>query len=241
MGSMGSQHSLDSVDVAKRRGVITAALGIGLYGGALGVSYGALANASGLSPTQTMVLSLVMFTGGSQFAFLGALHSPWVAAVVSLLLALRNAFYGVRLSTTLRTRPVLRPLTAHLVLDESTAMAIAQPPGKQARFAFYTTGIFMFVFWQLGSILGVFLGQGLDAETFGLDVAAPAAFIALLWPALRTRAMIGVAMGAGILAAALIPVLPAGLPVLSTVAVSVFAGIYFSPSNVKNKSHPEGH
>src|SRR5690625_3925486 len=136
MGSMGSQHSLDSVDVARRRGVITAALGIGLYGGALGVSYGALANASGLSPTQTMVLSLVMFTGGSQFAFLGALHSQWVAAVVSLLLALRNAFYGVRLSTTLRTRPVLRPLTAHLVLDESTAMAIAQPPGKQARFAF---------------------------------------------------------------------------------------------------------
>ena len=84
------------LDPALRRAITRSAIGIGLYAGALGVSFGAVSGGAGLSLWQTMVLSLLMFTGGSQFAFVGAVGAPWAAMAVALLLSVRNSFYGVR-------------------------------------------------------------------------------------------------------------------------------------------------
>lgn len=224
---------------ARRNSIIRSAVGIGLYGGALGVSFGAVSGGAGLSIWQTMFLSLVMFTGGSQFAFVGAVASPWAAMSVALLLALRNAFYGVRLTRTLAPLGWKRPFTAHLVIDESTAMAIAQPSREASRFAFYATGISMFLCWQSGSLLGVLIGRGIDTQAFGLDVAAPAAFIALLWPGLTTPLARVVAVVSAGVALMLIPVAPAGVPVLLTAVVAVIAGLIERPARPRPRSEED--
>ena len=92
-------------DLASERGpIVRAAVGIGLYAGAFGASFGAVSVGSGLSVAQTMVLSLVMFSGASQFAFVGVVAaggSPFAAIPAALLLGVRNAFYGVPMSEIL--------------------------------------------------------------------------------------------------------------------------------------------
>lgn len=221
---MATESSGFTVDSTTKKTILRSAVGIGLYGGALGVSYGAVAGGAGLSIWQTMLMSLIMFSGGSQFAFVGALASPWAAMAVALLLALRNSFYGVRLAKILQPLGWKRLFSAHLVIDESTAMSIGQTTREASRYAFYATGIAMFTLWQLGSIIGVLVGRGIDTQAFGLDVAAPAAFIALLWPGLKARrAQIVGAIAAG-LAFLLIPIAPAGVPVLLTAFIAIFAG-----------------
>src|SRR5690625_4146254 len=230
----------EALNPRKRRDILLSATGIGVYGGALGLSFGAVAQTAGLTVWQTMVLSFVMFTGGTQFAFVVAVSSPVAAGAVAVLLALRNAFYGVPLTRIVRPTRATRPLTAHLVIDESAAMALAQSNRDSGRFAFYATGVSMFVFWQTGSLLGVLIGRGIDADAFGLDVAAPAAFIALLWPALHHRAAILVAVIAGALALALIPLLSSGVPVLATVMVAVCAGIMVKRPAPSSSPRSEG-
>lgn len=222
---MATQDATVALDPGVRNSIIRSAVGIGLYGGALGVSYGAVAGGAGLSILQTMLLSLVLFSGGSQFAFVGALASPWAAMSVALLLAVRNSFYGVRLSQILSPLGAKRPFAAHLVIDESTAMAVGQQTREASRFAFYATGIAMFILWQAGSLAGVLIGRGIDTQAFGLDVAAPAAFIALLWPGLATRTARLVAVASAAIAFLLIPVAPAGVPVLLTAFVALAAGL----------------
>lgn len=216
-----------SLDPPLRRAIGRSAIGLGLYAGALGVSFGAVSANAGLTTWQTMVLSLVMFSGGSQFAFVGtaALGSPWAAIPTALLLAVRNAFYGVRLAGMLRPHGWRKPLVAQLVIDETTAMSVAQKDPRAQRYAFYATGVVLFVLWQLGSLVGALIGHGIDTQAFGLDVAAPAAFLALLWPALTTWRARGVAVASGLLAFLLIPVAPAGVPVIATVVVAVAAGV----------------
>ena len=130
------------------RGVILrAAVGIGLYALAFGASVGAFAVGSGLTVAQTMVLSVVMFTGASQFAFVGVAASggsPFAALLASLLLGVRNAFYGVPVSEILHPRGLARLWTAHFVIDETTAMAISQSSPRARRYAFWATGLILF-------------------------------------------------------------------------------------------------
>jgi predicted branched-subunit amino acid permease len=130
------------------RGVILrAAVGIGLYAMAFGASFGAISVGSGLTLLQTMVLSLVMFTGASQFAFVGVAGSGGTALAAvpaALLLGVRNAFYGVPVSEFLHPRGVARLWTAHFVIDETTAMAIGQTTPRARRFAFWATGLILF-------------------------------------------------------------------------------------------------
>lgn len=227
MVQVSAVPSAAPLDRVRRNAILRSALGIGLYAGALGVSFGAVSGGAGLSLWQTMVLSLVMFSGGSQFAFVGAdpFSGPWSAAAVALLLAVRNAFYGVRLSATLAPLGVRRPAVAQLVIDETAAMAVAQRDRAGSRYAFYATGIVLFVLWQLGTLAGVLIGRGIDTRAFGLDVAAPAAFLALLWPALVTNRARLVALVSAVIAFLLIPVAPAGIPVIATAVVAVAAGL----------------
>jgi predicted branched-subunit amino acid permease len=217
----------------ERRAILVNALGVGLATAAYGVSFGAVAVAGGLSVLQAQVLSVLMFTGGSQFALVGVLAAGGGAAsavATSSLLGLRNAFYGLSMAPVLQVRGWRRLTAAQLTIDESTAMAIGRSgPGetlRAERLAFWATGLSVFLLWNLATVAGS-LGAGLlgDPRTWGLDAAIPAGFLALVWPRLVDRRSIGVAVVSGALALALTPFLQPGVPVLLTSVVAVVAGV----------------
>ena len=192
------------------------------------MAYGAVAVGSGLRVGQAMVLSLVLFSGASQFAFAGVVAtggSPFAGVAAALLLGVRNAFYGVPMSQILAPRGLRRLWTAHFVIDETTAMAIGQPTRPAQRYAFWATGLILFALWQLGSLAGALLGAVIDPADFGLDAAAPAVFLALLWPSLRERSARVVALAGAGVALALVPFAPPGVPVLAAAAVALVAGL----------------
>jgi 4-azaleucine resistance transporter AzlC len=217
-----------TAQTVERGPILRAAVGIGVYAGAFAMAYGAVAVGSGLSVAQAMVLSLVLFSGASQFAFAGVLASggsPFAGIAAALLLGVRNAFYGVPMSQILTPRGPRRLLTAHFVIDETTAMAIGQPTRPAQRYAFWVSGVILFVCWQLGSLAGAVLGAAIDPADFGLDAAAPAVFLALLWPALQRRSGRLVAVAGAAVALTLVPFAPPGVPVLAAAAVALVAGL----------------
>ena len=218
---------LEPWDVARTR-IVRNALGVGVATGAYGLSFGALAAAGGFSVLQACALSVLMFTGGSQFALVSTMSNGGGAAAgaaTAVLLGSRNALYGLRLSALLRVRGWRKPATAQLVIDESTAMAIAQDTDRVVRLGFYATGLSVFVLWNLATLVGVLAAQTLDdPSVFGLDAAAAAAFVALLAPRMRSRQTWIVAGGAMAVALVLTPFVPAGVPVLCAALVAVIVG-----------------
>lgn len=214
---------------AVRTSVLRTAVSVGVASGAYGVSFGALSVAAGLSVAQTCALSLLMFTGGSQFALVGALGGGGsaVSGVASaVLLGARNGVYSARLATLLRLRGLRRLIGAQLVLDESTAVALgAEVEGvRAAELGFWTTGLSVFLLWNSATLLGALAGSAIgDPRDFGLDAAAPAAFLALLAPRLRGRPAWVTAVVAAVVALAVVPVVPAGVPVLVAALVPIAA------------------
>lgn len=212
-----------------RRATIANALGVGVATGAYGISFGAVAVASGLDVAQTQVLSLLMFTGGSQFALVGVLAAGGgtpSAVVTAVLLGVRNAFYSLRMSPLVRPRGLRRFAAAHLTIDESAAMALAREGTPYARLSFWATGLSIFVLWNIGTVLGAVGATALgNPAQFGLDAAIPAGFLALIWPRLRDRRMLEVALAAGAVALVLTPLLRPGVPVLVAGSVAVAAGV----------------
>lgn len=206
------------------------ALGVVLATSAYGISFGALAVASGLDVWQTCVLSLLMFTGGSQFAFVGVFTAGGLAALPSAvasaaLLGVRNVAYGMRMSPIVGGGPVRRAAAAHFTIDESTAVAISQTVPRLRQVGFWVTGIGIFVGWNITTLIGALVGDVLgDPKTWGLDAAAAAAFLALLWPRLKQRQAIAVGVAAAVVAAALTPFLVPGLPVLVAALVAILVG-----------------
>jgi len=209
-----------------RRGILRDALGIAVASGAYAISFGAISTAAGLSLLETSALSVLMFTGASQFALVGVVGtggSVWAGAAAAALLGSRNAMYGLRLSSILNLRGWRRPLAAHLVIDETTAMAIARDDPGLAGYAFWRTGMALFIFWNAGTLIGALATQAIsDPRVFGLDAAPPAAFLALLAPRLRAREPLAVALAAAVAAIIALPFVPAGVPLL-IVAVLVAA------------------
>jgi predicted branched-subunit amino acid permease len=205
------------------------ALGIAAYAAAFGASFGAVSVASGLSVAQTSLLSVVMFTGASQFAFIGVVGgggSAFAAIPAAFLLGLRNTFYGVRLAAILGVRGRRSALAAHMVIDETTAMAIGRSTPRAQRYAFWATGVSLLVLWNVGTLVGALGGAAIgDPETLGLDAAVPAAFLALLWPRLDDATTRAVAVGGAAVATALVPFLPPGIPVLAAAPIALVAGL----------------
>src|SRR6185503_12462753 len=175
---------MDAAIAKPPRSAVTGAAGIGVAVGVYGISFGVLAVASGLSPAQACVMSMLVFTGASQFAFVGVVAGGGAAIAAmgpAVMLALRNAAYGLSLAPVLRGRLRERALAAQLVIDESTAMAQAQDDPAAARRAFLATGVSVWVCWNAGTLAGALLGGGLgDPRALGLDAMFPAAFLALL-------------------------------------------------------------
>ena len=206
---------------APKRPVTRAAVAIGVATGAYGVSFGVLSVAAGLSVAQTSVMSLLVFTGASQFAAVGVIASGGAALAAlapALVLAGRNAIYGFALVPILRGRRLARAAQAQLIIDESTAMARSQDDPASAHRAFLATGLSVFVFWNLGTLSGALLGTGLgDPRALGLDAMFPAAFVALLAPQLRRPGARTAAVAGALIALVLIPVAPVGVPILVAV------------------------
>jgi 4-azaleucine resistance transporter AzlC len=212
---------------------VTASVVIGLAVGVFGISFGVLAVASGLTVAQTSAMSLLVFTGASQFAAVGVIGtggSPAAALGSALLLAARNGAYGLSLSEVIRGRLAVRLLAAHLVIDESTAMALAQRNPADQRRGFWVAGISVFVVWNLGTLAGALGGNAIgDPATFGLDAAFPAGFVALVVPHLRSlEGRVAAALGVAV-ALVLVPVAPAGVPVLAA-SVAVLVGLRTPPA-----------
>lgn len=208
-------------------------MAVGVATGTYGVSFGALSVASGLTVAQTLLLSLLMFTGGSQFAFVGLAGAGAggpAAVATAALVGARNGFYGLQLAPLLGARGGRRLLAAHLTIDESTAVGTAQTalhPGRPdlVRVGFWATGAAVFVCWNASTAVGAVLGDALgDPRRYGLDAAAAAAFLALLWPRLSSALPRWTAAAAAGVALALVPVAPAGVPVLAAAAVGLAAG-----------------
>jgi predicted branched-subunit amino acid permease len=197
--------------------VLRDAVGIGVAVGAYGLSFGAAAVTAGLSALQACVLSLLLFTGASQFALVGVLGaggSALAAVAGALLLGTRNTLYAVRLVSLVPARGVRRAVAAQLTIDESTGMATAAPAGL-APTAFWATGASVYVLWNLATLLGALGAARLgDPARLGLDAAVPAAFLALLAPQVRTRPLLAAALAGALVAAAAVPLTPPGVPVL---------------------------
>ncbi|WP_020575605.1 AzlC family ABC transporter permease [Actinopolymorpha alba] len=212
-----------------RQTIVRDAAAIAVATGAYGISFGAIGVASGLSVAQTCALSLLAFTGASQFAFVGIIGGGGAlvsAGLAALLLGTRNAFYGVRLASLLNLRGLRRLAGAQFVIDETTAMAVGRRTPELARVGFWSTAILLFSLWNLGTLIGAVAGESLgDPGTYGLDAAAPAAFIALLWPRLTDTRSRAVGAGAALVAVALVPLVPAGIPVLVAGAVAIAVGL----------------
>ena len=223
--------------MSERREAIRASFAVGLAVAAYGVSFGALSVASGLDIWQTCFLSLIMFSGGSQFAVIGILASGGAAAggaaiASGALLGTRNALYALRVAPFIGGPWPKKVLAAHWTIDETTAVSTAQKTLEGQRAGFWWTGVIIYVGWNLTTLVGALIGDLLgDVSQYGLDAAAAAAFLGLLWPRLRQLQPVVVAIGAAVVAAVLIPFVPAGIPVLAAAVVAVVVGLtnWFGP------------
>lgn len=207
----------------RRSAAIRDGLGVGIAVGLSGLAFGAAAITAGLSVTQACVLSLLAFTGASQFALVGG-GGDLTAAVGALLLGTRNTLYGLRLADLLKVTGARRLVAAHGVIDESTAVALAQPDTSSSRAGFVTTFAAVYVMWNLTTLLGALGTSKLgDPAMLGLDAVGPATFLAILWPRLKDSSELRwLAAGGAAIALLATPILPPGVPVLlAAVAVLV--------------------
>ena len=203
------------------RAILRDSLSVALTVGVYGIAFGAAAVEANLSVLQACVLSLLAFTGASQFAVVGVLGaggSALSAITAASLLGVRNSFYGLRMAPILQVRGVKRFAAAQITIDESTAVSVAQEDKGLAemRLGFWATGIGVYIFWNLFTLLGALGATALgDPAAWGLDAAVPAAFLGLLWPRLISQSARIVALMSIFLCTLLIPFAAAGVPVIA--------------------------
>lgn len=224
-------ETVQTLPAARRTEVLRQSWSVGIATGLYGVSFGALSVAAGLSIWQTQALSLLMFTGGSQFAFVGIIGTGGLAAApaaiaTATMLSIRNGLYALQTRTFLQATGPRQVAAAQLTIDESTAVGLAQPEQDARRLGFWHTGIAVFLFWNLMTLVGAFAGNAMgDPKVYGLDGAAVAAFLALLWPRLQTTTARLTAALAVALALVTSPLVPAGIPVLIAALAAVAMGL----------------
>ena len=206
-------------------------LSVSLTVGAYGVAFGAAAVANGFTVVQSCLLSLLTFSGASQFAVVGVLGaggSALSAVATASLLGVRNTLYGVIMAPRLQVHGLKRIAAAQITIDESTGVALGQEVrGTSAmRQGFWLTGIGVFVFWNLFTLAGALGAQSMgDIRAFGLDAAVPAAFLGLVWPRLHSNFDRFLAIGCAAFAIAMTPLLPAGLPIIATAFIAIAVGL----------------
>ena len=220
-----------------KRAILRDAIGIGIGVASYGVSFGALSVTSGLDLWQTQTLSALMFTGASQFALVGVLGaggSALSAIAAALLLGFRNFPYALRMSSLVRPRGLAKIAAAQLTIDESTAMGLAHEKGVDGetggRYAFWTTGISVFVFWNLATLIGAVAATSAgDPKVFGLDAAIAAGFVALVWPQFQGKLERRTGALAFLVGLTAISFVRPGLPILLAGAVALIIGLTTRP------------
>ena len=218
--------------------IVRDSLGVGIATGAYGVSFGAVAVAAGLWVAQTCALSLVMFTGASQFAFVGRAgrrrRHPLSGGLTALLLGIRNTLYGAAArapAALARPAPRGRGAPGHRRVDRDVGDPASTPAGAAG---LPRHGLSVFVLWNTATLLGALVGTALgDPRDLGLDAAVGAAFLALLWPQLRGTRTRVVGAASATLALALVPATPAGVPVLAAAGVALLAGLLPEPDGAR--------
>lgn len=189
-----------------------------------GVVFGVACRDAGLSWLDAAGFSALTFAGSSQFAAVDVLGDGGTAAAAvtaGLLLNIRSLAFGLLLAPALQGPRWKRALMSQLVIDESTAVATAQDDPRWRRFGFLAGGLAVFVVWNVTTLIGVALASIGDefVTNWGLDAAAPAAFLALLWPRLTSPGTIGrdglrIALLGAAVATLAIPLTPPGIPIL---------------------------
>ena len=189
--------------------------------GVIGVTFGVFADAAGLDLAQIVVLSTLACAGAAQFVVVGVIDSGGTGAAAvgsALLLIARYALYGPVVRRFLPSSVLGRLVAAQFVIDQSTAMAVAQTNRRDGSGAFWFTGVTLWLCWIAGSVAGTALGGVMgDPEKWGLDAALPAIFVALLAPHLRSAPGCVAALGAAVVAVAAVPFTAAGVPILLSV------------------------
>ena len=207
------------------RTALSVAFTVGLYGAA----FGAAGETPGFSILQTCLLSILLFSGASQFAvvgIMGAGGSAVSAIATATLLGFRNALYGLQMAPILKVKGLKRILAAQITIDESTAVATLQENDADRRRGFYITGIGVYVFWNLFTFLGALGASAIgDPSVWGLDAAVPAAFCGLIWPRLKNKTHFVVSAVAIAWALLLTPITAAGIPIITTVLLAVIFGL----------------
>jgi len=199
---------------------------VGLYG----TAFGAASIAAGFSVLQTCLLSLLAFSGASQFAVVGVMGAGGTAIAgiaTASLLGVRNMLYALRMAPLLRVSGFKKVIAAQVTIDESTGVALSQEKlGTEAmKQGFWLTGFGVYIFWNIFTLLGALGAKAMgNPSAWGLDAAVPAAFLGLLWPRLTNKLERALAVCALVLAVLLSPVLSAGLPIISTVVLAVIFG-----------------
>ena len=207
------------------RTALSVAFTVGLYGAA----FGAAGVTADFSILQTCLLSILLFSGASQFAvvgIMGAGGSAVSAIATATLLGFRNTLYGLQMAPILKVKGLKRILAAQITIDESTAVATLQENDADRRRGFYVTGIGVFVFWNLFTFLGALGASAIgDPAVWGLDAAVPAAFCGLIWPRLKNKTHFIVSAVAIAWALLLTPITAAGIPIITTVILAVIFGL----------------
>lgn len=207
------------------RTALSVAFTVGLYGAA----FGAAGVTAGFSILQTCLLSILLFSGASQFAvvgIMGAGGSAISAIATATLLGFRNALYGLQMAPILKVGGLKRVLAAQITIDESTAVATLQENDDDRKRGFYVTGIGVYIFWNLFTYLGALGASAIgDPSVWGLDAAVPAAFCGLIWPRLKSKTQFLVSAIAIAWALLLTPIAPAGIPIITTVLLAVIFGV----------------
>jgi len=206
-------------------------LSVSLTVGAYGVAFGAAAVANGFTVLQSCLLSLLTFSGASQFAVVGVLGAGGSALsgiATASLLGIRNGLYGVIMAPRLKVKGFKRIIAAQVTIDESTGVALGQEvrSPEAMRQGFWLTGFGVFFFWNLFTLAGALGAQAMgDIRAWGLDSAVPAAFLGLVWPRLKTNSDRALAIGCAVFAVAMTPILPAGLPIIATAFIAIALGL----------------
>jgi len=207
------------------RTALSVAFTVGLYGAA----FGAAGVTAGFSILQTCLLSILLFSGASQFAVVGIMGAGGAAVsaiATATLLGFRNALYGLQMAPILKVKGLKRILASQITIDESTAVATLQDNDADRRRGFYITGIGVYVFWNLFTFLGALGASAIgDPSVWGLDAAVPAAFCGLIWPRLKKKTHFVVSAVAIAWALLLTPITAAGIPIITTVLLAVIFGL----------------
>jgi predicted branched-subunit amino acid permease len=209
---------------AVARTSLSVAFTVGLYGAA----FGAAGVTAGFTILQTCLLSILLFSGASQFAvvgIMGAGGSAISAIATATLLGFRNALYGLQMAPILKVTGLKRILSAQITIDESTAVSTLQENDIDRKRGFYLTGIGVYVFWNLFTYLGALGASAIgDPAVWGLDAAVPAAFCGLVWPRLKDKKQFLISALAIVLALSLTPITAAGIPIITTVLLAIIFG-----------------